>query len=147
MATKTGNSVNSMFETFDHTADIGLRIQAETLETLFSEAARGLFSIIVEELSTVSTTQEIEINIKGTDQEYLFFDWLKELLFRFDVEHVLFAKFEVTLTDTGLNGKAFGEPIDLDRHELDHEVKAITYHELSIKQTDAGYQAEVIVDI
>jgi SHS2 domain-containing protein len=136
-----------MFETFDHTADLGLRIGAADLNTLFMEAARALFSTIVDDLGAVQPVEIFEIAIAGEDREYLLFDWLRELLYRFDAEHRLFSKFEVKVDEKGLTGSAWGEPFDPMRHELCHEVKAITYHGLKVEKLDDGWLAEVIVDI
>ncbi|HEY8504131.1 MAG TPA: archease [Gemmataceae bacterium] len=136
-----------MYETFDHTADVGLRVRAADLDTLFAEAAEALFSLLVEDLSSVRPASEVEFALAGDDREYLLFDWLKELLYRFDAEHMLFARFEVHVGPGGLTAKAWGEPLDRSRHELGHEVKAITYHGLRVEQTPDGWLAEVIVDI
>src|SRR5439155_27271558 len=97
--------------------------------------------------ASVRPLHQVEVRLKGTDREYLLFDWLKELLYRFDAEHLLFGRFEVHVTPDGLTGKAWGEPLDRARHELGHEVKAITYHGLKVEQTPDGWLAEVIVDI
>jgi SHS2 domain-containing protein len=136
-----------MFETFDHTADLGLRIRATDLDTLFAEAAAALFSIIVEDLATVGPRQAVSVELAHDEPEYLLFDWLKTLLYQFDAEHLLFSRFAVHIDDTGLKATAWGEPLDRERHELAHEVKAITYHGLRVEQTSDGYLAEVIVDI
>jgi SHS2 domain-containing protein len=53
----------------------------------------------------------------------------------------------VKFTDAGLSGSAWGEPLDRERHQLEHEVKAITYHALRVDKTADGWLAEVIVDI
>lgn len=136
-----------MYETFDHTADLGLRIQASDLNALFQQAAEAVFATIVDDLASVKPSERVEIAIEGTDREYLLFDWLRELLYRFDAEHRLFSKFAVRVSDQGLAGTAWGEPIDPERHVLAHEVKAITYHALKVEQTADGWLAEVIVDI
>jgi SHS2 domain-containing protein len=136
-----------MFETFDHTADLGLRIRTADLNVLFEEAATALFSTIVDDLATVAAKQAIVIELPKDDLEYLLFDWLNALLYRFEAEHLLFSRFEARITDTGLKGTAWGEPLDRARHQLAHEVKAITYHGLHVERTDEGYLAEVIVDI
>lgn len=141
------DNITHMHETFEHTADLGLRARASALDTVFAEAATALFSAIVEDLATVRPVQLVELDLAGDDREYLLFDWLRTLLFHFDAEHLLFSRFEVTLSDGGLSGKAWGEPIDRSRHELSHEVKAITYHGLKVEQTADGWLAEVIVDI
>src|SRR5262249_11322107 len=105
-----------MYETFDHTADLGLRIRAADLNTLLAEAAEALFSAVVEELSTVRPECCIDVRLEGQDREYLLFDWLKELLYHFDAEHLLFSCFEVRVGEGGLEAKAWGEPLDRARH-------------------------------
>jgi len=136
-----------MYETFDHTADLGLRIRAADLDTLFAEAATALFSVIVEDLTTVEPRRQVAVRLQGDDREYLLFDWLKALLSRFEVDHLLFSRFDVKLRSDGLSATAWGEPLDRSRHELGHEVKAITYHGLRVERADGEWLAEVIVDI
>jgi SHS2 domain-containing protein len=137
-----------MYETFEHTADLGLRIRAGDLNTLFAEAGRCLFSTIVEDLDAVDLKQTIEIKLEGDEREYLLFDWLNELLYRCDTEHMLFSRFDVKVSPKGLAGMATGEMLDRDRHRLTHEIKAITYHGLKVEQQpDGSWLAEVIVDI
>ncbi len=136
-----------MYETFEHTADLGLRVRATDLDTLFVEAARALFSTLVEDLATVNASQRIEVQLPADRPEFLLFDWLKELLYRFDAEHLMFGRFEAHVDETGLHAVAWGEPLDRDRHRLLHEVKAITYHGLRVEPSEGGWLAEVIVDI
>src|SRR4051812_22375654 len=134
-----------MHETFEHTADLGLRIRAADLNTLFREAAEALFETLVEDLTSVRPVEAHTIEVAGDEREYLFFDWLRELLYQFDAEHRLCAKFDVQVRDDGLTAQVWGEPLDRDRHTLGHEVKAITYHGLKVEQTSDGWLAEVIV--
>ncbi len=136
-----------MHETFEHTADLGLRVRAADLDTLFVEAAQALFETIIPDLASVRPVRKIDIAISGDDRPYLLFDWLKELLFHFDAEHLLLGKFEAHVRDDGLTGIAWGEPVDRARHVLEHEVKAITYHGLRVEREGSGWMAEVIVDI
>jgi SHS2 domain-containing protein len=136
-----------MYETFEHTADLGLRIRAADLNTLFAEAAQALFAALVENLDAVEPVRRLDVALAGDDREYLLFDWLKELLYHFDAEHLLLSRFEVKVGADGLRGSAWGESLDHSRHELAHEVKAITYHGLRVEQNADGWLAEVIVDI
>jgi SHS2 domain-containing protein len=136
-----------IYETFDHTADVGLRIRADTLNELFAEAGRGLFSLIVPELATVEPRKTIHLEVAGAPTELLLFDWLSELLYVYETRHLLLADFDVTVSETGLAATARGEPIDHHRHQLDHEVKAITYHGLKLERAGEGWLAELIVDI
>jgi SHS2 domain-containing protein len=136
-----------MHETFEHTADLGLRIRAADLDALFVEAAQCLFEAIVEDLNTVQPVRRVDISLTSDQPDYLLFDWLKALLYHFDTEHLLFGRFEVYLSEQGLTGSAWGEPLDRSRQNLEHEVKAITYHGLRVEKTEDGWLAEVIVDI
>jgi SHS2 domain-containing protein len=136
-----------MHETFEHTADLGLRVRAPDLDTLFAEAGEALFAAVVEDLATVRPLQSLLVDLAADDREYLLFDWLKELLYRFDAEHWLFSRFDVRVQENRLKATAWGEPLDRDRHVLSHEVKAITYHGLKVEPADGGWLAEVIVDI
>lgn len=136
-----------MYSSFEHTADIGLDVSAESREVLFAEAARGLLSILVEDPAMVRPEQEVTISVAGSDLEYLLFDWLDELLFRFETARLLLCEFEVRFHDEGITVSARGETFQSERHRLAHEVKAITYHQLSVQQTAEGWQARFIVDI
>jgi SHS2 domain-containing protein len=136
-----------MHEVFEHTADLGLRVRAADLDALFTEAAQALFEAIVTDLATVQPLRRVDITIEGDDREYLLFDWLKELLYHFDAEHLLLGKFEVHVEGNRVKATCWGEPLDRARHQLEHEVKAITYHGLKVEQTPDGWLAEVIVDI
>ena len=136
-----------MFEVFEHTADVGLRIRAADLNQLFAEAGRALFSLIVEDLDAVRPVTEMTFHLAGQDLEYLLFDWLNELLYCFETQHLVLREFAVEVTGTGLTAVARGERFDPSRHQPDHEVKAITYHGLRVKHESQGWLAEVIVDI
>ena len=136
-----------MYEVFDHTADVGLRIFAPDRSSLFAEAAQALFSLVVVNLDAVQAVEERHYELAGEQDEYLLFDWLTELLYTFETEHLLLSEFHVELSPVGLRATGRGERIDRSRHELDHEVKAITYHGLKVEQSGHGWVAEVIVDI
>ncbi|MBT4866061.1 MAG: archease [Planctomycetaceae bacterium] len=136
-----------MYETFEHTADLGLLVEAADLNSLFAEAGRGLLSILVEDVDAVLPRHEVTIEVSGTERDYLLFDWLSELLYRYETEQLLFSQFDVTTGPNGLTAIARGESLDAERHEPTHEVKAITYHDFVVEPTANGWQAKLIVDI
>lgn len=136
-----------MYEVFDHTADIGLRIRADDRSTLFVEAARALFSLLVLNVDAVRTIEQRHYEIAGEQDDYLLFDWLSELLYTFETEHLLLSQFAVELSPAGLRATCRGETIDRSRHEMDHEIKAITYHGLKLEPHGDGWMAEIILDI
>ncbi|MEO8498187.1 MAG: archease [Planctomycetota bacterium] len=136
-----------MFETFEHTADLGLRVRADTFEHLLEEAGRGLSSIMVTNLDDVRCLQVRTYRVAGATSDYLLFDWLNELLYTFESERLLLTEFKVEVDSEGLCATARGEPMDLERHRMEHEVKAITYHGLRVEEHADGWFAELIVDI
>ncbi|MHC4402393.1 MAG: archease [Planctomycetota bacterium] len=136
-----------MYEVFEHTADLGLRMRAAELDALFAEAGRALFSVIVANPEAVRIVDRVPFKVEGTRRDDLFFDWLAELLFAFDTRRILLTEFDVRVDEHGLVATARGEPFDPDRHQLDVEVKAITYHGLKVQRDGDGWLAEVIVDL
>jgi SHS2 domain-containing protein len=136
-----------VYEIFEHTADVGIRARAESLGGLFEDAARGFVSLIVADPTTVRPSERREIDIHSTDLGDLLLDWLNELLFEFDTARLILADFQVDIDDHALHGIAAGEVYDPDRHQLDHEIKAITYHGLDVSRVDGDWEASVIVDV
>jgi len=135
----------------DHTADVGLLIEAPTREALFEEAAQALMALIVEDPGSVEERETLDFELTADDPADdpadLLFDWLQTLLVAVELRRVLLTRFQVRLEGRGLRASASGERIDPARHRLAHEVKAITYHGLAVRATRDGWQAEVIVDI
>lgn len=134
------------FEVLEHTADIGIIAYGADLKEAFANAGKGLFSLMVD-LDSVQESLEREIEVAAQDMESLLVEWLNELIYLFDAEHLLFKRFDITELERGrLRGKGFGEPVDPGRHEIHIGVKAATYHQLRI-ESDHGYRFQVIFDI
>ena len=159
-----------MYETFEHTADMGLRIRAAELGDLFADAARAMFSVMVADLGSVRPSEAVSIVLDGGPPDELLRRWLAELLYVFNVRRMLFCDFEVQVgaeSGPGVEGVATtssdpfsqpaalgplraiarGEPIDFARHLMDVEIKAVTWHGLKVQREPDGWLAEVIVDI
>ena len=136
-------------ETFEHTADLGLRVFAADLPDLFRTAGEGLFDVIVANREDVQVIATEEFSLSAETTEELLFQWLNELIFLSETQHRLYARFDVALNETGcrLDATIGGESIDRVRHVLDHEVKAATRHGLNLCQEHEGWVAEVILDI
>jgi len=137
----------SPFELFDHTADLGLRVRADDLNTLFRDAAVGLFAMIVERVPADDPGETLEFHIAGSRLDWLFLDWLNELLFTFESRKLLLHGFEVDVGTERVDARATAVAFDAGRQRPLHEVKAITYHGLRVERTGLGWVAEVIVDI
>jgi SHS2 domain-containing protein len=135
------------FEFFEHTADVGLRVKATSVNDLFTDAARGLFSLIAPNLNAVRPVSTKRIALTAEDYDYLFFDWLNELLYAFESQHLVLAEFDVQIQTLSLHAECHGEVWSAERHGVGKEVKAITYHGLKVEQHGGQWSAEVIVDI
>ncbi len=143
-----------MFEVFDHTADLGLRIEAASLPELFAEAGRALLSVIVSNPDAVQPREQLTMQVDGEQPEYVFVDFLSELLFLFESKQFLAGEFDTAWDERGLTATVRGESCDPARHQLAHEVKAVTYHGLVVEELPpgplseaGGWRAEVILDI
>ncbi len=135
------------YKHIDHTADAGLRIYGPSPATLFEHAAEGLFDIITDRRKVVAEAEK-QVQVSATDWEALLVAWLSELNFLFLTERFLFKQFLVTeIAETRLEGSARGELLDLRRHEIYTEVKAVTYHGLFVRQDEKNWEAQVIFDL
>jgi SHS2 domain-containing protein len=136
-------------ETFDHTADLGLRVTGADLADVFQTAAAALFDTVVANRAQVVVRETESVALAAESLEDLLIAWLNELIFRCETEHRLYAQFDVRIDDAGrrLAATIGGEAIDRTRHILDHEVKAATRHGLSLRRDANGWLAEVILDI
>ena len=134
------------FEIINHTADVGIAAYGAELKEAFANAAFALFSLIAE-LDQVADSVSHEVDVSAENQEDLLVAWLYELIFLFEVDGVLFNRFEVVeLTDKRLRAVCYGERIDPERHSIKAGVKAATYHMLEIVKTD-GYRLQVLLDV
>jgi SHS2 domain-containing protein len=135
------------YETFDHTADIGIRAFGRKPEEVFAHAAEALFSVLTD-LNSVRRQLIREVEIHGLDLEDLLVRWLGELLYLCDGEGYLFREFSVgELTSTFLKATARGERFDPGRHEIKTEIKAVTYHQVEVSQKDGTWVGKVIFDL
>lgn len=135
--------------TFDHTADLGLKIIATDLNDLFGTAAEALFDLIITNRDQVRLLEAAEFNLTAESTDALLLDWLNELIFRFETRHVVLGRFDVSVDAVAhsLTARVQGEPLDPQRHGLDHEVKAVTHHGVQLFHDQDGWQAELILDI
>ena len=134
------------FELLEHTADIGIIAYGKELKQLFSNAARGLFSLITE-LESIGDSFKRKVKVTAPNREGLLFEWLNELIYLSDINNMVFSRFVITkISDSGLEADIYGEKIKPARHIIKREVKAATYHMLKIER-DKVFKAQVLFDI
>ena len=140
-----------MHETFEHTADLGLRIRAADLDTLFVEAAQFVCSRPSSKISRRcgGLPEESTCCFPGRRRKSISCSSIGCANFSTILTPSICcsANSWSTSTEGGLTASAWGEPLDRARHNLEHEVKAITYHGLRVERVGAEWEAEVIVDI
>jgi SHS2 domain-containing protein len=133
------------YELIEHTADIGINAYGKTLSEAFANTAYGMFSIIAE-LENVREVESRRVEVSADDTEGLLFEWLNSLLYYFDVEMLLFRRFDVIeFGDTRLVATCYGEKYDPSRHRLKNGVKSATYHMLEVDRKNN--RVRVIFDI
>jgi len=135
------------FRVLEHTADIGFEAFGATRQEVFANAACALMHLTVD-LETIAPERQLSLRAEAPDMPNLLVNWLSEILYLFDTEGWLFHDFDVQdLTDHSLGAAARGEKYDRRRHRVKLLVKAITYHQLELRETAQGWRARVYVDI
>ena len=143
------------WEHYSHPADMGIRGFGPTKGEAFGQAALALTAVIID-LQTVQPKEVVEITCREQDDELLFVSWLNALIYEMATRQMLFSKFDVSIknqtsarpVEQQLQAKAWGEKIDLKRHNPAVEVKAATYADLKVRQDKSGnWLAQCIVDV
>ena len=135
------------YRQIDHTADVGLIISADSLSALFDDAARGMFSLIVEG-DAPGAVETRSIRIAADDREGLLVDWLRELLYLWNDEKRRFVKtISWQETDNTASAIVQVERCDPSRHAILCEIKAVTYHQVAVETDGRNWTARVIFDV
>ena len=135
------------WEHFHHGADIGVRGIGPTRERAFEQAALALTGVVTDP-SLVAPTIAVPIERAASDSEVLLVDWLNALVYEMAVQAMLFSRFEVRIEGERLRATAWGERVDVARHQPAVEVKGATFTELRVG-SDAGgtWIAQCVVDV
>ncbi len=134
------------FQILDHTADVGILAEGETLGEVFVQAARGMFSVILRG-GEVGEGQNRSIALEAPDVEALLVEWLNELLYLFDRDGLVMSRFQIDdIGCTFIKAHCYGEIFDEVRHQIGTGVKSATYHMLKVRKNRL-WQARVFLDI
>jgi SHS2 domain-containing protein len=146
------------YKILDHTADIGIEALGKTKKELFGNTVEAMFDLMVDKepdrKSNLKVTREMTaleekvVNIKGADTEDLLVNFLREALYLFNGKRWLVKKCKLLeLTARHVVAQLQGESYNSQKHQLKKEIKAVTYHGLSVKKTAQGWKAKVIFDV
>lgn len=132
-------------------ADVAFEAWGDTLEALFGAAAGATLNVMVNELDTVVPRVRRSVSIRQDDLEMALFDFLQEVIFYKDAERLLLRAEAVEVRQEGdgygVSAELVGEELDMARHELVVDVKAVTLHRFRVGRSERGWEAFVILDI
>jgi SHS2 domain-containing protein len=132
------------FEILEHTADVGLLATAPTVTGVFEQATRGMAQIAGIWRST--TGDEHGIRVEARDREGALVDWLSEVLYLHDTRNIALTRVLVdAVGETSVSGRIWSSP--LDDADTAIQIKAVTYHQLDVRETSEGWSATVFFDI
>ena len=130
-------------------ADAAFEAEGDSLEDLFEACAQATFAVMAE-TKTVEAKDQEEIRLKSKDLEGLLFNWLAELIYLKDLKATAFSRYRIKIDKPNgyrLKASIWGEVIDVKKHRVKVDVKAVTYHLLEVKNKDNMWTAKVILDI
>jgi SHS2 domain-containing protein len=134
-------------ETFVHGADIGVRGFGRSPAEAFEQAALALTSVITDP-GRVRCESVVEVAREAPDLDLLLLDWLNALVYEMATRRLLFGRFEVRVEGQRLRALAWGEAVDVARHEPSVEVKGATCTELAVvEEPGGGWRAQCVVDV
>ncbi len=132
-------------------ADIAFSADGSSLEELFESAALATTNVMVKDLKKIDLKERRKITVSDKSVEKLLFNFLQEIVYLKDAELLIFGKYTVKIKNRDgmymLGCIARGEKLDMEKHELVVDVKAITYHLFEVKQEKDKWKAQVILDI
>jgi SHS2 domain-containing protein len=139
------------FEFLEHTADVYIRAHGKTMEEAYENAALAMFEVMTD-TDKITQMQEETLEVEAEDQYALLYSWLEALLVKFEIENMLYSKFQITNwkeTDENFKFKAkiWGEKFDPKKHPQRVGVKAVTYHRMVIIRERDQVLLEFILDI
>lgn len=139
------------FEFLGHTADTYIAAYGGDLSEAFENAALALFEVMTDTEKVEPKIEEL-VEVKGFDKQSLLYNWLEELIVKFETEGRLYSKFKVLSIETcedgfRLKARVIGEPFNPKKHPQKVGVKAVTYHMMEIEERPDGVTLKFLLDI
>ena len=132
-------------------ADVAFEASGKNLEKLFESAGLAVTNTMVKDLKSVKQKVTKNIEVKSDTIEMLLFNFLQEIIFYKDAELLLFNKFDIKIVSENkkwkLKAKTSGEKLNMKKHELLVDVKAVSLHNFKVEKNRLGWKADVILDV
>jgi SHS2 domain-containing protein len=133
------------------TADIAFEASGRDLAELFTSAADATTNVMIDNIESIQPQQTRNIELSNDKLDMLLFDFLQELIFLKDAERLLLRirKVQIAGRDGNymLKASTAGETVDPQRHHQRADVKAVTLHNFSVRRTEKGWNASILLDV
>ncbi len=139
--------MNIHYTLLDHTADLRIRVSGNDPADLFKNAGLALFDLITKP-DRLEPREVIEVAVTGDDPADLMVNYLRELLYLWTGNEKLVKLIDIVdISDTAVSARVSTDRYQPEHHEILHEIKAVTYHQIDVSRTMEGWQATVVFDV
>lgn len=144
---KETNPLPPPFKTIEHTADTGFEVHGATLVELFENAGLVLFHLLWNSRAQPDD-QPVAIQVSGLDPEELLVSFLEEFIYLQDAREFVFTRLSVQeVGSERVSATAWGHLFQKGMDEARLVVKAVTYHQIRVREDNSGWVARVVLDI
>lgn len=129
------------YKFLDHATDAFIEVTAKDLHEAFLVTANAVINITLDQ-DKVEEKEKIEFSASGKDLRYLLFSWLEEITFVLITEGFAIKRIEFEIRKKEgytIMAKAYGEPLNLKKHNFKVEIKAPTFYEMKIEQNNSVF--------
>lgn len=161
------NCVERGYRFLEHATDAVVEAEGRSMREAFAAAADAAVDLTLDR-GLVAEDGHMEIRAEGEDLSYLLYSWLEEIVFalitrgfairRVEIDEGASSDLDAAAASGGdgsgsiaeplsICARAYGEPLDLKRHGFKLEIKAPTFHEMSIKRSEAGASVRFLLDL
>jgi len=139
--------IKSKYTILDHTADFGIKVTGTDQKDLFANAALAMYDCIADS-TFLAGDNTAAIRIEGADKCDLMVNWLRELLYLWNGRSMLIRTIHIpSISENQLSASVTYDVFDPDIHKIKNEIKAVTYHQISVEQTANGWESRIIFDV
>lgn len=139
---------DNTFTILEHTADIGLKVYGSSLANLFEEAAYAFVSLLLADCSKTEFQHTTKIEITGEDSVDLMVRWLSEILYLFETKLLVANHIQIkSITYKKLTAVIKMTEFNPNKHKTINNIKAVTYHNAIVNETDDGWHGVVYFDL
>ncbi len=132
-------------------ADVAFEATGKTIKELFESAGLAVTNTMVKKIDSIKLDVEKQISVESDTIEMLLFNFMQDIIFYKDAELLIFGRYDVEIKHQGkkwkLDAKASGEKLDMKKHELLVDVKAVSLHNYKIEEKKDGWRTEIILDV